>query len=145
MREASVDPALGSGFAGWGASIRRSHELRQAGARAHGRGDPGNEPLQTMRNRCACSLRWRAGEPCSATATPAGYSAPRAAVERARPAAADAGNDGRMDIAINTIGGKLVLLSPQGSSGHWLDVQLARFSPGAVVTAELSDGRFSHA
>jgi hypothetical protein len=56
-------------------------------------------------------------------------------------AAADAGNDGRMDIAINSIGGKLVLLSPQGSSGHWLDVQLARFSPGAVVTAELPDGR----
>jgi hypothetical protein len=56
-------------------------------------------------------------------------------------AAADAGNDGRMDIAINTIGGKLVLLSPQASSGHWLDVKLARFSPGAVVTAVLPDGR----
>ena len=56
-------------------------------------------------------------------------------------AAADAGNDGRMDIAINTIGGKLVLLRPVGPSGHWLDVKLARFSPGAVVTVVLPDGR----
>ena len=55
-------------------------------------------------------------------------------------AAADAENDGRMDVAINTIGGKLVLL-PEGPSGHWLDVKLARFSPGAVVTAVLPDGR----
>ena len=28
-----------------------------------------------------------------------------------------------------------------GPSGHWLDVKLARFSPGAVVTAVLPDGR----
>src|SRR5439155_15724553 len=56
-------------------------------------------------------------------------------------AAADAGNDGRMDIAINTIGGKLVLLSPQSSSGHWLDVRLAMFSQGAVVIAVLAVGR----
>ena len=56
-------------------------------------------------------------------------------------AAADAGNDGRMEIAINTIGGKLVLLRPSGPTGHWLDVALSRFSPGAVVTATLADGR----
>ena len=56
-------------------------------------------------------------------------------------AAADAGNDGRMVIAINTIGGKLVLLRPSGPSGHWLDVKLSRFSPGAVVTVVLPGGR----
>ena len=56
-------------------------------------------------------------------------------------AAADVNNDGRMEIAINTIGGKLVLLQPTGRSGHWLDVRLTRFSPGAVVTVVLSDGR----
>src|SRR5205814_295210 len=50
-------------------------------------------------------------------------------------------NDGRMDIAINTIGGKLELLRPTGATGHWLAVRLARFSPGAVVTAVLPDGR----
>ena len=56
-------------------------------------------------------------------------------------AAADVDNDGRMEIAINTIGGKLVLLQPTGRSGHWLDVRLTRFSPGAVVTVVLPDGR----
>jgi hypothetical protein len=56
-------------------------------------------------------------------------------------AAADVANDGRMDVAINTIGGRLVLLHPSGPSGHWLDVELSRFAPGAVVTAVLPDGR----
>ena len=56
-------------------------------------------------------------------------------------AAADVANDGRMDIAINTIGGELVLLHPSGPSGHWLDVQLSRFAPGAVVTAVLPGGK----
>ncbi len=56
-------------------------------------------------------------------------------------AAADVANDGRMDVAINTIGGKLVLLHPSGPGGHWLDVQLSRFAPGAVVTAVLRSGR----
>jgi hypothetical protein len=54
---------------------------------------------------------------------------------------ADFDNDGRMDIAINTIGGKLELLRPTGAVGHWLAVRLARVSPGAVVTAVLPDGR----
>ncbi len=54
---------------------------------------------------------------------------------------ADFDNNGRMDIAINTIGGKLELLRPTGAVGHWLAVRLARFSPGAVVTAVLPDGR----
>jgi Na+-translocating ferredoxin:NAD+ oxidoreductase RnfD subunit len=56
-------------------------------------------------------------------------------------AAADVDNDGRMEIAINTIGGKLVLLQPTGRSGHWLDVSLTKFSPGAVVTVVLPNGR----
>src|SRR6266550_6680871 len=54
---------------------------------------------------------------------------------------ADFDNNGRMDIAINTIGGKLELLRPTGAVGHWLAVRLARFSPGTVVTAVLPDGR----
>src|SRR4051794_18982724 len=54
---------------------------------------------------------------------------------------ADFDNNGRMDIAINTIGGKLQLLRPTGVVGHWLAVRLARFSPGALVTAVLPDGR----
>jgi hypothetical protein len=55
-------------------------------------------------------------------------------------AAADYDNDGRVDIAINSIGGPLVLLHNTGASGHWLEVSLARFAPGAVVSAVLPDG-----
>ena len=53
-------------------------------------------------------------------------------------AAADVDNDGRMEIAVNSIGGKLLLLRPTGPVGHWLDVKLSRFAPGAVVTATLA-------
>jgi hypothetical protein len=56
-------------------------------------------------------------------------------------AAADYDNDGRVDVAINSIGGRLVLLRNTGGSGHWLEVKLGRFAPGAVVTAVLPDGR----
>ena len=46
-----------------------------------------------------------------------------------------------MDLAVNSIGGKLILLRSTGGSGHWLEVRLPRFAPGAVVTATLPDGR----
>src|SRR5207244_12022430 len=55
-------------------------------------------------------------------------------------AAADVDNDGRMDIAINTIGGRLVLLRPAGPVGPWRGVEPDTFSPGATVTAVLPDG-----
>ncbi len=56
-------------------------------------------------------------------------------------AAADYDNDGRIDIAVNSIAGKLVLLHNTGDGGHWLEVRLSRFAPGAVVTAVLPGGR----
>jgi hypothetical protein len=56
-------------------------------------------------------------------------------------AAADFDNDGHVDIAINSLGGRLILLRGTGGSGHWLEVKLPRFAPGAVVTAVLPDGR----
>ena len=56
-------------------------------------------------------------------------------------AAADYDNDGHMDVAINSVGGKLILLRGTGGSGHWLEVKLPRFAPGAVVTVTLPDGR----
>ena len=46
-----------------------------------------------------------------------------------------------MEVAVNTIGGRLVLLRPTGPVGHWLDVRLSRFSPGAVVSVTLPDGK----
>jgi hypothetical protein len=56
-------------------------------------------------------------------------------------AAADFDNDGRVDVAINPIGGRLQLLHSTGAQGHWLEVRLAEFSPGAKMTAVLPDGR----
>jgi hypothetical protein len=56
-------------------------------------------------------------------------------------AAADYDNDGRVDIAINSIGGKLILLHNTGSSGHWLEVSPSRLAPGALVTVVLPDGQ----
>jgi hypothetical protein len=56
-------------------------------------------------------------------------------------AAADYDNDGRMDFAVNSVGGKLALFRTTGGRGHWLEVKLPRFSPGAVVTATLPGGR----
>ncbi len=56
-------------------------------------------------------------------------------------AAADFDNDGHVDLAVNTVGGHLMLLRGSGGSGHWLEVKLPRFAPGAVVTATLPDGR----
>jgi Na+-translocating ferredoxin:NAD+ oxidoreductase RnfD subunit len=56
-------------------------------------------------------------------------------------AAADYDNNGTVDIAVGSIGGRLVLLRNTGNAGHWLEVKLATFSPGAVATVVLPDGR----
>lgn len=56
-------------------------------------------------------------------------------------AAADYDNNGTVDIAVGSIGGRLVLLRNSGDAGHWLEVQLPSFSPGAVATVVLPDGR----
>jgi len=56
-------------------------------------------------------------------------------------AAADWDNNGRIGVAINTIGGKLVLLQNDGPIGNWLDVSLVGFHPDSVVTAVLPNGR----
>jgi Na+-translocating ferredoxin:NAD+ oxidoreductase RnfD subunit len=55
-------------------------------------------------------------------------------------AAADYDNDGRVDLAVNTIGGKLLLLHNTGPSGNWLTVDVRPFSPAAVVTVVDSSG-----
>ena len=56
-------------------------------------------------------------------------------------APADFDNNGRMGVAINTIGGPLVLLEDTGPVGHWLDVSLKGFQAGAVLTATLPNGQ----
>ena len=56
-------------------------------------------------------------------------------------AAADFDNDGDLDLALGSIGGRLQLLRNDGARGHWLEVALPRFAPGARVTVTLADGR----
>ena len=134
----SFDPALGTGFAGWGASFV---DLANSGT------------PDLVLAAGAIPVKSLAGdaEPVKVLAPLAGSTSTFGVAANVLGgdvrlngrgvAAADAGNDGRMEIAINTIGGKLVLLRPSGPAGHWLDVALSRFSPGAVVTATLADGR----
>ena len=56
-------------------------------------------------------------------------------------AVADFDNDGDMDAAVNVVGSRLRLLENRGTAGNWLEVGFERFSPGAVVTVRLADGR----
>jgi hypothetical protein len=56
-------------------------------------------------------------------------------------AVADFDNDGDLDIAVSTVGGRLALLQNNIETGNWLEVRLDGFHPGAVVTAVLPDGR----
>ncbi len=56
-------------------------------------------------------------------------------------AVADYDNDGDLDVAISTVGGRLVLLRNDHAGGTWLEVDLFGFHPGAEVTAVLPDGR----
>ncbi len=82
--------------------------------------------------------------------SPSGFLVSSAAVNGVGPlngrglAAADFDNDGRVDLAVNTIGGRVVLLrniATTDVSGHWLEVAFERFAPGAKATVVLRDGR----
>ncbi|HLX31703.1 MAG TPA: FG-GAP-like repeat-containing protein [Gaiellaceae bacterium] len=135
---ADFDPALGADFAGWGDSFV---DLANSGT-------PdvvlatGGIPVTNLKKdagQVKVVAPLAAGSARYGTApsvVPAGLR-----LNGRGLAAADVDNDGRMEIAVNSIGGRLLLLKPTGPSGHWLDVELSRFSPGAVVTVVLADGR----
>jgi hypothetical protein len=131
-------PALGDNGAGWGASwVDLANNGREDLVLANGAIPITNlkkdaAPLQVLENR---------GGGHFADATAAVGLRPGPVVNGRGVAAADYDNDGRVDIAVNSIGGKLILLHNTGGSGHWLGVSLARFAPAAVVTAVLPDGR----
>jgi Na+-translocating ferredoxin:NAD+ oxidoreductase RnfD subunit len=131
-----VDPGLGRGFAGWGASwvdLQNSGRLDlvlTAGAIPVTNLAQDAETVRVLAQNQRGALR-------DNTKSVLG----NLQLNGRGLAVADAWNDGRQEIAINTIGGNLVLLQPTKPSGHWLDVALSRFSPGAVVTAILPSGR----
>jgi ASPIC and UnbV/FG-GAP-like repeat/NQR2, RnfD, RnfE family len=56
-------------------------------------------------------------------------------------AVADYDNDGDLDIAVASIAGRLLLFRSSGADGHWLQVKLETFAPGALVSVTLPDGR----
>ncbi|HEU5477825.1 MAG TPA: FG-GAP-like repeat-containing protein [Gaiellaceae bacterium] len=133
------DPALGTGFAGWGDSFV---DLGNSG-----RSDlvlaTGGIPVTNLK-KDAGQLKVVApvsDQPDASNGLASGVVPRGLRVNGRGLAAADVDNDGRMEIAVNSIGGKLLLLKPTGPSGHWLDVRLSRFSPGAVVTVALPDGK----
>jgi len=131
-------PALGANGTGWGVSwVDLANNGREDLVLANGaipvtslKKDAG--PIQVLENL---------GGGRYADASAAVGLRPGPLVNGRGVAAADYDNDGRVDMAINSIGGKLILLHNTGASGHWLEVNLARFAPGAVVTAVLPDGR----
>ena len=140
---AAFAPAFGKTFTGWGASwVDLDLDGRPDLVLTNG-GIPvtnlaGNaQPIQVLENMGA--PQGSAPRFTDGTALVGGNNLPR--VVGRGLTTADFDNDGRMEIAINTIGGRLELLRPTGAVGHWLAVRLARFSPGAVVTAVLPDGR----
>ena len=132
------DPALGTGFAGWGDSFV---DLGNSG-----RPDlvvaTGGIPVTNLK-KDAGQLRVVApvsDQPDASNGLASGVVPGGLRVNGRGLAAADTDNDGRMEIAVNSIGGKLLLLKPTGPTGHWLDVRLSRFSPGAVVTVAPAGG-----
>jgi VCBS repeat protein/ASPIC/UnbV protein/uncharacterized protein DUF6851 len=140
---AAFAPAFGKTFTGWGASwVDLDLDGHPDLVLANGAIPVTNlardaQPIQVLENMGAPP--GSAPQFTDGTALVGGNHLPR--VVGRGLTTADFDNNGRMDIAINTIGGKLELLRPTGAVGHWLAVRLARFSPGAVVTAVLPDGR----
>src|SRR5262249_39693604 len=135
---ADFDPALGGGFAGWGDSFV---DLGNSG-----RPDlvlaTGGIPVTSLQKDAGPVKGVAPLTDTSKSYGGAPGGVPKGLRVNGRGlAAADVDNDGRMAIAINSIGGKLLLLKTNGPVGHWLDVSLSRFSPGAVVTLAFADGR----
>ncbi len=135
-------PAFGTNFTGWGDSwvdldLDGNPDLVLANGAipvTNLAKDAG--PIQVLENMTAHGHPGRFADATAAVGLARG---PR--VDGRGLAAADFDNNGTVDVAVNTIGGRLVLLRNSGGRGHWLTVALRGFHPGTVVTATLPDGR----
>ena len=56
-------------------------------------------------------------------------------------AVADFDGDGRLDVAITTVGGRIVLLRGTGGAPGWITVAPSPATPGTLVTVTTDDGR----
>jgi Na+-translocating ferredoxin:NAD+ oxidoreductase RnfD subunit len=129
------DPALGTGFAGWGDSFV---DLNNSGSPDLVVATGGIPVTNLKKDAGAVKVLAPIGDQGGTQFGVAQGVAPTGLRVNGRGlAAADVDNDGRMEIAVNSIGGKLLLLKPSGKVGDWLDVRLSRFTPGAVVTVDL--------
>ena len=135
-------PALGTDYTGWGVSwvdldLDTNLDLVLAnGAIPVQSPAKDAERIQVLENLT--------GEGRRGTFADAGAAAGADAVRRTNGrglAAADYDNDGDVDVAVNSVGGRLMLLRNDGARGHWLTVRLDRFAPGTTVTAVLPGGR----
>jgi hypothetical protein len=139
---ADFTPAFGSNFTGWGVSwpdldLDGDPDLVLAnGAIPVTPLRRDAEPIQVLEDVGA------AGKPAFADAGRVAGMDAAPLVNGRGLAAADYDNDGDLDIAVNTIGGSLVLLRNDGpATGHWLEVRLGAFVPGATIEVTLPGGR----
>ena len=133
--------ALGDSFTGWGASwvdldldtdldlVLVNGDIPAASL------EEDAEPIQVLENVAASGEAPRFAD-VGADADAAGTMR----INGRGLAAADYDNDGDLDLAVNTIGGSLVLLENSAAEGNWLEVELDGFAPGTRVKVTLPDG-----
>ena len=114
---------------------------RRPRPRARERRHSGGRPREGRSARPGGRERRRPGRRVRGSRPRARGSSALAPVNGRGLATADYDNDGDLDVAVNSVGGRLQLLRNDGARGHWLEVQLRTFAPGAVVTVTLADGR----